>query len=117
MTANPPQLAHNLPNPKPARGDGLGYWVWLPFRWLHEMGHNGLGIVRVLDITKYRPLPHGLVGPDHIVGELGEVLIGRVPGRSSSDEITVFKSLGLAIEDVACAHFLYERRTSDGVSV
>jgi hypothetical protein len=65
MTANPPQLARNLPDPKPPRGDGLGYWAGLPFRWLHEMGHNGLGIVRVLDITKYRPLSHGLVGPDH----------------------------------------------------
>ena len=49
----------------------------------------------------------GAVGPDHIRAELGEVLTGEKPGRTSRDEITLFKSLGLAIEDLASASYLY----------
>ncbi|MEO7509598.1 MAG: ornithine cyclodeaminase family protein [Pyrinomonadaceae bacterium] len=51
----------------------------------------------------------GLVGPDHIQAELGEILLGTHPGRTSTDEITLFKSLGLGIEDVACAAYLYDK--------
>jgi hypothetical protein len=66
MTANRPQLECAEPNPPPAwPGDGIGYWLGFPFRWLYQMGHNGRGIIRVLDITWLRPLPHGLVPPDH----------------------------------------------------
>ncbi len=45
--------------------DEAVYWLGLPFRWLYQMGHNGLGIVRVLDIIKFRPLPAGLVDENH----------------------------------------------------
>ncbi len=48
----------------------------------------------------------GAVGPEHIKAELGEVLIGIKPGRSSADEITLFKSLGLAVEDLAAAEYV-----------
>ena len=51
----------------------------------------------------------GAFGPEHIRAELGEVLIGDHPGRTSNDEITVFKSLGLAIEDLASAAHVYEK--------
>ena len=51
----------------------------------------------------------GLINADSIVGEIGELLIGTKSGRNSVDEITLFKSLGLAIEDVACAEYLYEK--------
>ena len=51
----------------------------------------------------------GAIGPDHIRAELGEVLIGVAPGRTTSDEITLFKSLGLAIEDLAAAAYLYQK--------
>ena len=51
----------------------------------------------------------GLIGPDHIRAELGEVLTGEKPGRSSPEEITVFKSLGIAIEDLAAAEYLYRK--------
>lgn len=51
----------------------------------------------------------GAFGPEHIRAELGEVLIGSHPGRTSKDEITVFKSLGLAIEDLASAAHVYEK--------
>jgi len=47
------------------------------------------------------------VGPDHIRAELGEILIGKAKGRTSKDEVTLFKSLGLAIEDLASAQFLF----------
>ncbi len=50
-----------------------------------------------------------IAGPDHIRGELGEILTGKVEGRRSRDEITLFKSLGIAIEDLASAQFLYEK--------
>lgn len=51
----------------------------------------------------------GLIGPDHIRGELGEVLKGDKPGRRSAAEITIFKSLGIAIEDLFSAEHLYQK--------
>lgn len=45
----------------------------------------------------------------HIAGELGELAAGRVQGRSGPSEVTVFKSLGMAVEDVAAAHLAYDR--------
>jgi ornithine cyclodeaminase len=51
----------------------------------------------------------GAIGPDHIRAELGEVLIKAHPGRTSRDEITLFKSLGIAIEDLAAAAHVYRK--------
>jgi len=51
----------------------------------------------------------GAVGPDHIRAELGEILIGQKLGRTSPDEITLFKSLGLAVEDLASAAYLFQK--------
>jgi ornithine cyclodeaminase len=51
----------------------------------------------------------GAIGPEHIRAELGEVLTGQKPGRTSQDEITLFKSLGLAVEDLAAANYLYRK--------
>jgi hypothetical protein len=45
--------------------DNLAYWLGLPGRWAWQMAHNGLGIVRVIDITRLRRMPAGLIGPDH----------------------------------------------------
>lgn len=56
-------------------------------------------------------LREGAIGPDHIKAEIGELLIGAKAGRTSTDEITVFKSLGLAIEDLASADYLYRKAT------
>jgi ornithine cyclodeaminase len=53
-------------------------------------------------------------GPDHIKAELGEILTGEASGRKSVDEITLFKSLGLAVEDLASAAFLYEKARAAG---
>jgi len=44
------------------------------------------------------PKAEGAIGDDHIVGELGDILAGRVAGRRSRDEITLFKSLGIAVD-------------------
>ena len=55
-----------------------------------------------------RAIASGVVGPDHIAAEIGEVLAGEVPGRTSCDEITVFKSLGHAVQDLAVAAWLWE---------
>ena len=62
------------------------------------------------------PKSEGLVGDDHIVGEIGELLVDppRIAGRRSADELTVFKSLGLAIEDVAAARRIYDRAVATG---
>jgi ornithine cyclodeaminase/alanine dehydrogenase-like protein (mu-crystallin family) len=54
------------------------------------------------------------VGPEHIRAELGEVLIGSGDGRRSDGELTVFKSLGLAAEDLAAAEHVYTRATAEG---
>jgi len=50
----------------------------------------------------------------HIAGELGEVFQGRVPGRTAADEVVVFKSLGMAVEDVAAAQLAYSRAREQG---
>ncbi|MCX6373043.1 MAG: ornithine cyclodeaminase family protein [Actinobacteria bacterium] len=55
------------------------------------------------------PKGEGLIGDEHIVGEIGEVLLGKAPGRTSPGEITLFKSLGIAIEDLAAAHHVYTK--------
>ncbi len=59
------------------------------------------------------PLSEGAVGPAHLVGELGDLLTDRLPGRTDPEEITLFKSLGLAVEDLACAQFLYQRKVAE----
>jgi ornithine cyclodeaminase len=51
----------------------------------------------------------GAIGPEHILADLGEVLTGAHPGRRSADEITLFKSSGLAIEDLAAAAHVYQK--------
>ena len=55
------------------------------------------------------PKKEGAVGDDHIRGEIGDILLDRISGRASSEEITLFKSLGLAAEDVASAHHIYQK--------
>ena len=56
-------------------------------------------------------------GPEHIVGELGELLNGTVEGRRSDDELTVFKSMGIAVEDLAAAQLCVARARERGVGV
>jgi len=50
----------------------------------------------------------------HVQGELGEVVLGRVQGRTADDQITVFKSLGMAVEDVVAADLVLRRAAENG---
>ncbi len=59
----------------------------------------------------------GLDLEGRIQGELGEVLSGHVQGRRSEDEITLFESLGLGVEDLAAAHYVFEKARDEGVGV
>lgn len=60
-------------------------------------------------------LEEGAIGPDHLRAELGEVLIGAHSGRRSESEITLFRSLGLAVEDLAAGRLVCERARERGV--
>ncbi|MBR5617929.1 MAG: ornithine cyclodeaminase family protein [Oscillospiraceae bacterium] len=53
------------------------------------------------------PLQEGLITEDHILGSVGQLLLGRAQGRTGDDDITVFDALGLAVEDVASAKLVY----------
>jgi ornithine cyclodeaminase len=57
----------------------------------------------------------GLIGPEHILGEIGEVAAGRIDGRRSDQDVTLFKSLGVAAEDLAVARFLLDRAEQEGL--
>jgi ornithine cyclodeaminase len=58
------------------------------------------------------PKKEGAVRDDHVKGELGEVLIGTKQGRTGADDITVFKSLGIAAEDIFACWHIYKKITS-----
>jgi ornithine cyclodeaminase/alanine dehydrogenase-like protein (mu-crystallin family) len=49
------------------------------------------------------PISQGLIAEDHIYAELGEITAGRKPGRQPEDDVTLFKSVGVAVQDVAAA--------------
>jgi ornithine cyclodeaminase len=59
----------------------------------------------------------GAIGPDHIKAELGEILDGRHPGRESEDELTVFKSYGIGVEDLASAELVVRRARERSLGV
>lgn len=56
----------------------------------------------------------GLFDASHIRGELGELVLGRVEGRTSAKDITIFKSLGMAVEDVVAADLVFRRASESG---
>jgi hypothetical protein len=71
-TPAPPGLPPEGERPRPTPGGrkrsaraSLSYWLELPLRWGWQAAHNGLGILRVLDITRVRPMPPGLIPLDH----------------------------------------------------
>ena len=63
------------------------------------------------------PRSEGAVDDGHIQGELGDLLLGRVTGRRSATEITLFKALGLAVEDAAAAHHVYRQALEHGTGI
>lgn len=63
------------------------------------------------------PRGEGVIDDAHIRGEIGELLMGAISGRDSPSDITVFKSLGLAIQDVAAARHIYEKGVAYGTGI
>ena len=61
------------------------------------------------------PLKSGAFNETHLSGELGEVVVGTVTGRTSPTDVTIFKSLGMAVEDVAAAHLAYIKAAERGL--
>jgi ornithine cyclodeaminase len=64
-------------------------------------------------------LDSGAITAEHVIGEVGEVLLGQKPGRESNQDITLFKSLGIVAEDLTAAQYALEQAAlkSDGESV
>ena len=65
------------------------------------------------------PLREGVITAGHIVAELGELVAGRVRWQRQPDDVTLFKSQGIAVEDIAAARFVYEeaRRLGLGTEI
>ena len=55
------------------------------------------------------PLKEGAISQEHLLGEIGDILIGKIMARQSCDDITVFEALGLAVEDLAAADFVINK--------
>lgn len=63
------------------------------------------------------PMREGIVASNHIWAELGEVLIGKRPGRMNDQEVTVFKSVGIAIQDATVGCLAFNRAREKGLGV
>uniref|UniRef100_UPI0009BCA2F0 ornithine cyclodeaminase family protein n=1 Tax=Ensifer aridi TaxID=1708715 RepID=UPI0009BCA2F0 len=63
----------------------------------------------------WHPLNKNIIARDDIHGEIGEVLLGRKPGRESDDEITIFDSTGMAIQDNTTASKIYRNAIANNV--
>jgi ornithine cyclodeaminase len=62
-----------------------------------------------------KALKEGAISPAHILGEIGEVAAGSVPGRRAEDDVTIYKSLGIAAQDLAAAYHVYTEARAAGV--
>lgn len=62
-------------------------------------------------------IERGIVGESHVRGEIGEVLLGRVPGRQSPADITLYKSLGVTSQDLAAAQLVHAAALEQGVGL
>jgi ornithine cyclodeaminase/alanine dehydrogenase-like protein (mu-crystallin family) len=61
------------------------------------------------------PIQEGAITEDHIYASLGEIVIGTKPGRENQEEITLFKSCGLAIQDASTALAVYRAAQQKGI--
>lgn len=62
-----------------------------------------------------RPIEKGLIDKDKINGELGEVLLGKLKGRECDNEITLFKTVGISVQDVVTANKIYKKALEKGI--
>jgi alanine dehydrogenase len=61
------------------------------------------------------PIGEGVITVDHIVGELGALLVGQIAGRTAPEQITIFKSVGMAVQDAVTAARVYARAQELGI--
>lgn len=61
------------------------------------------------------PVKQGAITPDHIVAELGELIAGKAEGRTSKDQVTVFDTSGIAVQDLAASRMAYDRAVERGL--
>jgi len=113
-----------------------GSW-WKPGTHINAIGSHAVG-VRELDsatIVKSKvvcdqvqaclneagdiqiPIEEGVYSADDIHGSIGEVINGTLSGRETDDEITLFKSVGLAVQDISCASLVYDQAKAQGVGL
>lgn len=64
-----------------------------------------------------RPIAEGRIGPEHVRAEIGEVLAGTAPGRTSAEEVTLYKSVGVAVQDAAAAALVLEGARAAGIGI
>jgi ornithine cyclodeaminase/alanine dehydrogenase-like protein (mu-crystallin family) len=63
------------------------------------------------------PMREGLIGKSHVIGEIGQLAMGQIPGRQNDRQTTVYKSVGLAAQDLFAACHVYDRALSSGAGV
>jgi ornithine cyclodeaminase/alanine dehydrogenase-like protein (mu-crystallin family) len=63
------------------------------------------------------PITEGAIGEAHILGEIGQVLAGALPGRTGDSDITLYKSLGIVAQDLFAAAHIYARALEDGAGI
>lgn len=63
------------------------------------------------------PFKEGALDESHIIGEIGSVFKGTLKGRTADNDITIFEALGLAVEDIACAYFVYEKIKDEAMNI
>jgi ornithine cyclodeaminase len=61
------------------------------------------------------PIRDGLIGEDHIHAEIGELISGAKPGRTSAEQITLYKSVGVAVQDAVAARLVLDAAEKQGV--
>jgi ornithine cyclodeaminase/alanine dehydrogenase-like protein (mu-crystallin family) len=61
------------------------------------------------------PIHEGLIREDHLLGEIGELAAGKVPGRQSVKDLTLFKSVGNAVQDLYAANLVYQKAKNGNI--
>ena len=62
-----------------------------------------------------QPIQRGEIDADHVVGEIGQLILGECPGRQDAGEVTLFKSVGNTAEDIVAAQLVYENAVRQGL--
>lgn len=63
------------------------------------------------------PVNNGELSKGHVAGEVGEVLLKRLEGRQDDSQITMFESVGIAVEDLAAANLIYKKAVAQGIGI